>query len=93
MSLGREGPLHCERFLERSARGMPEVLRRRMLQGPVFHGASRQDGARVTLTTKERRVLRQAMAATATLHASNACSLTIRCVEAVVRWRQKLNVL
>ena len=43
----------------------------------------------VTLTTKrrkrERSVLRQAMTATATLQASNACSLKNRCVEAVVR--------
>ena len=38
-------------------------------------------------------VLRQAVAATDTLHASNARSLKIRCVEDVVRWRQTLNVL
>jgi hypothetical protein len=51
----------------------------------------------VTLTTRRRRsersVLREAMAATATLQASNACSFKNRCVEAVVRWRQMSNVL
>ena len=51
----------------------------------------------VTLATVRRggnrSVLRQAVAATDTLHVSIACSLRNRCVEAVVRWRQMLNVL
>ena len=51
----------------------------------------------VTLTTVRRggnrSALRQAVAATDTLHVSIACSLKSRCVEAVVRWRQILNVL
>jgi hypothetical protein len=38
-------------------------------------------------------VLLQAKAATDILHATNACSLKIRSVEAVVRWRRMLNVL
>jgi hypothetical protein len=51
----------------------------------------------VTLATVRRggnhSVLRQAVAATDTLHVSIACSLRNRCVEAVLRWRQMLNVL